>query len=222
MRRAVKIAIVLIPVALLIHDAASGRFRTFRGFRDERYIHCLFSAAGQDNLAEVRRLMRIVGRFETRETYGQTVLHRARSVAVAQLLLDRGAYVDAKDHAYGMTPLFYAIGPMHQDVVKLLIERGANVNAKSSEGQTPLHFAARWNSRDAAILLISKGAEVNARDTCGRTPLDLAKVEMGKKAVAVVLRKHGAKTGKELDEEARDQRPEARDQKEKDKTQDER
>jgi len=37
MKRIVKALLILIPVAVLVHDAGSGRLRTFRPFRDDRY-----------------------------------------------------------------------------------------------------------------------------------------------------------------------------------------
>jgi ankyrin repeat protein len=58
-------------------------------------------------------------------------------------------------------------------VVRLLIEKGANVNA-TRYGETPLHSAAEGGNAETAKLLIEKGADVNAKDDNGETPLHKA------------------------------------------------
>ena len=56
------------------------------------------------------------------------------------------------------------------DVVKELLEKGADVNAKDKHGWTPLHAAATAGHTEIAKLLIDKGANVNATDDNGNTP----------------------------------------------------
>jgi len=97
-------------------------------------------------------------------------------VNVAKALLDAGAGVDntAGDFS-GRTPIFRACGRGNIEVVKLLIERGANVRVQSKPGGwTPLHSAAESGHRDVAALLLKSGADVNAIDKIRGTPLSLA------------------------------------------------
>jgi ankyrin repeat protein len=54
-----------------------------------------------------------------------------------RLLLDRGAVVDARDERYQQTALMVATRDDHPAIVKLLIDRGAEVNAKTRTGPTP-------------------------------------------------------------------------------------
>ena len=68
--------------------------------------------------------------------------------------------------------LRWAIQRKPIEVVKSLVEQGANVNAKSPfSGMTPLHYAAMGNSLEKVQYLISQGANIQAIDQRGRTPL---------------------------------------------------
>jgi ankyrin repeat protein len=59
-------------------------------------------------------------------------------------------------------------------LVKSLLEKGANVNAKDGDGTPALMLAARKQNKDVVRLLLEKGADVNAKDKEGRTALELA------------------------------------------------
>ena len=87
------------------------------------------------------------------------------------------------------------------EAVNQHLAAGADVNTKSERGRTPLHNAARWGHKEIIELLIAKGADVNAKDEDGDTPLDWAP-KTGTET-AVLLRKHGGKTGEELKAEGK-------------------
>jgi len=118
---------------------------------------------------------------------------------IAALLIAEGADVNEMggDRLY---PLHYAAMNDHKEIAELLIAEGANVNAKGSyvEG-TPLHSAADGH-KEVAELLIAEGADVNMKDDLGFTPLDYAERHP---EIADLLRKHGGKTKKELEAEAK-------------------
>jgi hypothetical protein len=79
-----------------------------------------------------------------------------------------------------------------EPIVRLLIERGANVNAKSVRGRTPLLMAASANGTTGVVkLLLAKGADVNAADGIGLTPL-IAAAAVGNSAAARLLLERGA------------------------------
>ena len=122
-----------------------------------------------------------------------------------------GADVNAKD-AGGGTPILDAAYSGQKEIVELLIENGADVNAKivnakienanDVNGMTPLHEAAFGGYKEIAELLIAKGADVNAKSRFDGTPLDEA-VRMKCTQIADLLRKHGGKTGEELKAEGK-------------------
>jgi ankyrin repeat protein len=60
------------------------------------------------------------------------------------------------------------------ETVALLIEKGASVNAVTTDNQTPLHWASKYGNLETVALLIEKGASVNAVTTDNQTPLHLA------------------------------------------------
>jgi ankyrin repeat protein len=107
---------------------------------------------------------------------GQTLLHRAASHGhdtVVQLLLDRGADVNAAD-LYRRTPLHCASKNSHLEVVRLLLDQGANIDAANREGSTPLHEASQNGDVEIVQRLLDWGADVNAADRDGGTPLHCA------------------------------------------------
>ena len=72
----------------------------------------------------------------------------------------------------GCTPLHWAVNEdfrgSHREMVELLIDRGADVNARDDTLTTPLHMA---SNKETAELLIDAGADVNAKDSEGKTIL---------------------------------------------------
>jgi len=64
-------------------------------------------------------------------------------------------------------------GPLadYQKIVVLLLDAGADLQARDSAGNTPLHWAAcACGNQEVLELLISKGAHVDAKDSNGQTP----------------------------------------------------
>jgi ankyrin repeat protein len=91
---------------------------------------------------------------------------------------------------HGTTPLMDAAAIGSTDTVKLLLDRGADPNAKNAFGATPLMWAA--GDIEKVRLLVGKGANVNARSNIGRTPLFIAVLHDGSFEIAKLLIEKGA------------------------------
>jgi hypothetical protein len=78
---------------------------------------------------------------------------------VVQLLLEKGAALEAKDNRRGQTPLSLAVEKGHEAVVRLLLEKGAALEATDIWGRTPLWWAVEKGHEAVVRLLLEKGAE---------------------------------------------------------------
>jgi ankyrin repeat protein len=159
---------------------------------------------GDVNVKDKRRWIDFRSGFRLRRN-GETPLHDAATKEVAELLISKGADVNAKNND-GVTPLHYAARYGRKEVAELLIAKGAEVNAKSdttgrlfSQEQTPLHYAANGGQKEIVELLIAAGADVNAK---GRgffqTPLQFA-ANKGHKEIAELLVAGGADVNTKTD-----------------------
>ena len=79
----------------------------------------------------------------------------------------------------------------HEDIVRHLLDRGANIDASSENGTTALMLAAKEGNLDTVLLLLDRGAAPNLRNLAGVTALSLA-LEGGRKDVASALIRAGA------------------------------
>jgi uncharacterized protein len=122
---------------------------------------------------------------------GFTALHLAaffgRFEAVA-LLIERGAEVDALGRGWMTgTAMHSAASRLQSDVVRILLEAGANPNVRQSAGWTPLHAAAMNGDLTSVELLLASGADPTATNDEGRSVIDLA-TESGGEATAGRIR----------------------------------
>jgi ankyrin repeat protein len=92
----------------------------------------------------------------------------------------------------GQTPLHLAAIHCRTNIVVLLLDRGAKVDARAKGDDTPLHLAAQAGCLDAVAILLQHGADINARDSDGHTPMTRAR-EWNQDAVVNFLRDHGGK-----------------------------
>lgn len=100
------------------------------------------------------------------EAVQQGKIEQARSLIAA------GADPNAPDSKFGVTPLSWAAMRGEIEMVRLLLEKGANVRQKNADDSTPLNCAAFVGQDAIVALLIKSGADVHARTERGDNPTD--------------------------------------------------
>jgi len=140
---------------------------------------------------------------------GSTPLHFAAwngFTEIAELLIDNGADLNVINNELAGTPfitaLDWAIQQGRTEAADLIRKHGGMTSEELVSGMTPLHAATKKGLKEVVELLIAAGADVNAKITSGgsnknKTPLDFA-IQYNKPEITDLLRKHGGKTGEEL------------------------
>ena len=127
-------------------------------------------------------------------TTGETPLMtcaRTGDVDAVRALLSHGTDPNAAESWHDQTALMWAVGEGHTQVARVLVDYGADVQARSKAGFTAMLIAARVDDLGPAELLIDLGADVNGAATDGTTPLMVATIR-GHAPVAIFLLEHGA------------------------------
>jgi ankyrin repeat protein len=124
---------------------------------------------------------------------GLSLLHWAVAskdpTSMVDLLLKRKANVDIQSFDELATPLMNATERKKIDVMRLLLEKGADVNAVDKRGFTSLHRACEMGNVEAVKLLLERNATVRVEAEGGHTPLSLAKMRK-EQAVIDLLETH--------------------------------
>jgi len=85
----------------------------------------------------------------------------ANNLAVVRLLVSKGANVNLPDDNNGITPLIAAASKGNTDVVKFLLDNGANIDSLTTLGNTAYSIAIRQRKMETADLLAERGANLN-------------------------------------------------------------
>ncbi len=154
---------------LLIEYGADVNVRNNEG--DTPLINALTNGGHPDELFHL--LIENGADIHAKDDEGYTPLLRAlinyRRSDIAIKLIDMGADIHVKDKN-GRTPLLLASYD-RPDIVKMLIEKGANLNVKeNNNGESPLYIASDENIEIVRILL-EAGADVNIKNKNENTPL---------------------------------------------------
>ncbi|HYC88445.1 MAG TPA: ankyrin repeat domain-containing protein [Thermoanaerobaculia bacterium] len=95
--------------------------------------------------------------------------------ALARWLIEQGADVNAAaENVQRVAPVHAAAAVRDRETMQLLLERGADANAKQQNDYTPLHGAASRGDVEMAELLLAHGADRNALTADGMTAADVA------------------------------------------------
>jgi ankyrin repeat protein len=148
-------------------------------------------AAKSGDTDEVAALLSMDNRLtRTFDADGWSPLHLAAHyghAAIVELLLHNNAPVDLRStNEMANTALHAALAGKRNDVVKILLDAGADVNASQHGGWTPLHSAAANGDRAVIDLLFAHGADAALANDAGVTPAVFAR-ERGHADVADYL-----------------------------------
>ena len=116
---------------------------------------------------------------------------RTGNAGIVRTLIAHGADVDAAVTENGSTALMWAVARPHPEVVRILIDAGADPAASTVKGFTPLTFAAHNGDIETARTLIAAGVDVNAPSADGTHVLPYAVVR-AEDAFALFLLDEGA------------------------------
>lgn len=152
---------------------------------DHEDIHV---AAKNGDTDEVAALLSMDSRLtRTHDGDGWTPLHLAAHYGhadIVSIMLHNNAPVDIRStNTMANTPLHAALAGRRNDVSKILIEAGADVNARQHGGWAPLHAAAANGDREMVELLIARGADRAAINDAGVSAAAIAR-ERGHAALA--------------------------------------
>ena len=112
---------------------------------------------------------------------------RAGQPDALKVLLNAGARIDASETWNGQTALMWAAAEGHVPIVRLLIDRGADIHARSNGGATALLFATRQGSVGSVRGLLAAGADVNVQRPDGATSLLVAVINGHEDLVDLLL-----------------------------------
>ncbi|XP_020297132.1 ankyrin-3-like [Pseudomyrmex gracilis] len=138
----------------------------------------LICAVREGNLERARELITSFGLSYSEAWLGGYALLcdaiRKKHTQVIKLLLASGSKVNFTTPKINNTPLHLAVINGDIEIIKMLLDRHADVNATSWYGTTPFHYAIEEKEMEIAELLFNHGANVNASSNDGVTPMHLA------------------------------------------------
>ena len=137
------------------------------------YMTPLMDAVSYDRLKTVQLLLDHGANPLTRNDLGQSPIHVAQSLKVAQLLVRLGNDVNATAND-GSTPLMTLTAKDKAATMRFLISQGARVNSRAKDGTSALLAATESEDTEGTKMLLEHGAEVNISDKDRVTPLDNA------------------------------------------------
>jgi ankyrin repeat protein len=150
-----------------------------------------YQAIRNNDLTSLRALLKTAD-VNIKDQRGTTSLMHAAaygSLDAMKALLSDGADVKNKN-AFDATALLWSANDLAK--VRLLVSKGADVNARSKQGRTPLIVAASYDGGSEVVkFLIEKGADITARDGAGSTALVAATEANDTATVRLLLQKGG-------------------------------
>ncbi|KAG2417025.1 hypothetical protein HFD88_008242 [Aspergillus terreus] len=160
----------------------------------EKLRTALYYAVANGNQQTIHALLAKGSPLNNVTSDGETLLQLSVSKGVEQmsLLLDAKADIEL-ENGNNLTALNTAVVAEKPDVVKLLIERKANIHHRDGYGWSPIHDASYYRPNVEVVrLLADAGANLTETVNSGQTPLHLAARDARPDIVAVLLEHRGA------------------------------
>ena len=160
-------------------DAAAVQNLLQRGFdpntRDENSQHGLFIALRESSLKAAKTLIDwpktdLNAANKANETPLMMAVLKGQVVMAAALLAK-----EADVNKPGWAPLHYAATAGHIELMTLLLENHAYIDAESPNGSTPLMMAAQYSTASAVKLLLEEGADPLLKNQLGLSAIDFAR-----------------------------------------------
>jgi len=152
-------------------------------------LHVIAEKNDPSSIAEMKFLLNNGAFVDVLDLSGKTPLGSACSVPVPypekiKILLENKANIES--YSKEGTPLYIACIKGHTNMVKVLLDSGAMVDARCENANTPLIKASACGHNDIVSMLLEKKANIDFRDKWGKSSLHWASAE-GKLNVIKIL-----------------------------------
>ena len=177
-------------LAIQLDDARTVQTLLQRGFdpntRNPKNLHGLFLALREPS-PKVAQLLINTPKIDLNPITadGETPLMMAvfkSQTELAVQMIDKGADVNQT----GWTPLHYAATAGNAQLIKILLDKHAYIDAESPNKTTPLMMAAHYGTASAVKLLLEEGADVGLKNDLGLTAIDFAQQAKKQDSVDVI------------------------------------
>jgi hypothetical protein len=177
-------------IAIKQDDARTVQNLLQRGFdpntRDPKNFHGLFLALREPS-PKVAQVLINAPKIDLNPMTadGETPLMMAVFKGQTELaiqMIDKGADVNQP----GWTPLHYAATAGNVQLIKILLDKFAYIDAESPNKTTPLMMAAHYGTPGAVKLLLEEGADVSLKNDLGLTAIDFAQQAKKQDSVDVI------------------------------------
>ncbi|MDQ7817810.1 MAG: ankyrin repeat domain-containing protein [Melioribacteraceae bacterium] len=166
--------------------------------RETALIHCAkVNSSWSTSLSILKLLLKHGADMNAMAIVGGTALTisiTSGNIGFVKALIENGVDVNYR-HQYHTPAIFYAVSSIHRnEILKILLENGANANDRNSDSMTPLMLTAMTNNLEGCKILLAHGADVNTqreKKLGGEAPLFYA-VQSGYFDIVKLLCENGA------------------------------
>lgn len=169
-------------------DAFSGLFNDGIPFTADCFAHYI----EKDNLEICQRFVDAGISINCRTETGTPMLNvaiRSEQGRIVEWILSQNVDIDAVSNDRGYSAVMDAVWKNNFDITKILIERGANLNFISRDGQSVLVLAVGAGKLNICKLLADSGADPDIKDQMGMSAYEYAKL-FGRKDIVEALEKY--------------------------------